>query len=213
MPPPFYPTTTSTQIPPFGTSLPPSSIFAPLDQSLWIENPPRPQVHTCPHCQRTETIVTNLQDEMRSAGSVQLQSRFCFILPNHDTGRILLDESQRNTIDPSITVIHSSATNYDSADESLEYSTTLPLLKKLDGAEPISEPKTIKSILRSKSTFKAKALKRVIINEPSSASTKGRYSSLASKVHSAPAGKLKNMKIEDDPSLAIVMKELNDLKL
>ncbi|GJV15520.1 hypothetical protein Tco_1360843 [Tanacetum coccineum] len=66
MPPLFYPTTTSTQIPPFRSSLPPSSTFAPLDESLWIENPHRPQVHTCPHCQRTETIVNNFQDEIRS---------------------------------------------------------------------------------------------------------------------------------------------------
>ncbi|GJX35869.1 hypothetical protein Tco_0247426 [Tanacetum coccineum] len=64
----------------------------------------------------------------------------------------------------------------------------LPPLKKLTGAEPVSGPKTIKSILKSKSTFKAETLK-------------------------APAGKLKNVKIEDDPPLAIVMKELNELKL
>nr|GEY31150.1 hypothetical protein [Tanacetum cinerariifolium] len=38
-------------------------------------------------------------------------------------------------------------------------------------------------------------------------------SSSASKTNSAPAGKLKNVKIEDDPPLAIVMKELNKLKL
>ncbi|GKA91234.1 hypothetical protein Tco_0813104 [Tanacetum coccineum] len=44
MPPPFYPTSTLTQIPPFRSSLPPSSIFVPLDQSLWIEHPPKPQV-------------------------------------------------------------------------------------------------------------------------------------------------------------------------
>ncbi|GKA17250.1 hypothetical protein Tco_0697087 [Tanacetum coccineum] len=51
-------------------------------------------------------------------------------------------------------------------------STPLPPLKKLDGAEPISGPKTIKSILRSKSTFKVETLKGVIINEPSSAFAK-----------------------------------------
>ncbi|GJU90723.1 retrovirus-related pol polyprotein from transposon TNT 1-94 [Tanacetum coccineum] len=34
-----------------------------------------------------------------------------------------------------------------------------------------------------------------------------------SKVNSAPAGKLKSVKIKDDPLLAIVMKELNELKL
>ncbi|GJY51638.1 hypothetical protein Tco_0442485 [Tanacetum coccineum] len=64
----------------------------------------------------------------------------------------------------------------------------LPPLEKLTGAEPISGPKTIKSILKSKSTFKDETLK-------------------------APAGKLKNVKMEDDPPLAIVMKELNELKL
>ncbi|GKE45583.1 retrovirus-related pol polyprotein from transposon TNT 1-94 [Tanacetum coccineum] len=41
-----------------------------------------------------------------------------FILPNHDTGRILPTESQRNTTDPSVAVNDSSATEYDSADES-----------------------------------------------------------------------------------------------
>ncbi|GKA53182.1 hypothetical protein Tco_0746497 [Tanacetum coccineum] len=35
----------------------------------------------------------------------------------------------------------------------------------------------------------------------------------SSKTNSAPAGKLKNVKMEDDPPLAIVMKELNELKL
>ncbi|GJT77102.1 retrovirus-related pol polyprotein from transposon TNT 1-94 [Tanacetum coccineum] len=128
-----------------------------------------------------------------------------FIFPNHDTGRILPFESQRHTTDPSAAVTDSSATDYDSVDESLVCSTPLPPLKKLDGAEPISEPKTIKSILRSKSTFKAEALKSVIINEPSSAPAKGKKSSPASKVHSVPAGKLKSVKIKDDPPLAIVL--------
>ncbi|GJS88385.1 retrovirus-related pol polyprotein from transposon TNT 1-94 [Tanacetum coccineum] len=103
--------------------------------------------------------------------------------------------------------------------ESLVCSTPLPPLKKLDGVEPISGPKTIKSILRSKSAFKAEALKSVIINEPSSTPTKGNKSFSASKVHSAPAGKLKNgsalknnsahagklknVKTEDDSPLSI----------
>ncbi|GJV35557.1 retrovirus-related pol polyprotein from transposon TNT 1-94 [Tanacetum coccineum] len=100
-----------------------------------------------------------------------------FILPNHDTSRILPSESQRNTTDPSIA--------------------------KLDGVEPISGQKTIKSILRSKSTLKFETLKGVIINKPSSTPAKGNKSSSASKVNSAPAGKLKSVKIEDDPPLAI----------
>ncbi|GJT52115.1 retrovirus-related pol polyprotein from transposon TNT 1-94 [Tanacetum coccineum] len=136
-----------------------------------------------------------------------------FILPNHDTGRILPAESQRNTIDPPVAVNNSSATDYNSADESSVCSTTLPPLKKLDGAKPILRPKTIKSILRSKSAFKAETLKGVIINEPSSALAKGNKSSSALKINSALAWKLKSVNIKDDPPLAIVMKELNNLKL
>ncbi|GKE55992.1 hypothetical protein Tco_1495177, partial [Tanacetum coccineum] len=136
-----------------------------------------------------------------------------FILPNHDIGRILPAESQRNTTDSPVAITDSSATNYDSVDESSVCSTPLPPLKKLDGDEPISGPKTIKSILRSKSTFKAETLKGVILNEPSSIPARGNKISLASKVNSTPAGKLKSVKIEDDPPLAIVMKELNNLKL
>nr|GEU30642.1 retrovirus-related Pol polyprotein from transposon TNT 1-94 [Tanacetum cinerariifolium] len=103
--------------------------------------------------------------------------------------------------------------NPDTTNESSVCSTPLPPLKKLDGAEPVSGSKTIKSILRSKSTFKAETLKGVIINEPSSAPTRGNKSSSALKVNSAPAGKLKIVKIEDDPPLTIVIKELNDLIL
>ncbi|GJZ40044.1 retrovirus-related pol polyprotein from transposon TNT 1-94 [Tanacetum coccineum] len=101
---------------------------------------------------------------------------------------------------------------YEKADESSVYSTPLLSLKKLDGAEPVSRPKTIKSILKSKSTFKAETLKGITINEPSSTPARGKSSS-ASKTNSAPGGKLKNVKMKDDPSLAIVMKELNELKL
>ncbi|GKA35681.1 hypothetical protein Tco_0722172 [Tanacetum coccineum] len=87
------------------------------------------------------------------------------------------------------------------------------LLEKLTGAKPISGLKTIKSILKLKSTFKAETLKGIINNEPSSAPARGNKSSSVSKTDSALAGKLKNVKIEDDSTLAIVMKELNELKL
>ncbi|GKE04154.1 hypothetical protein Tco_1396172 [Tanacetum coccineum] len=50
---------------------------------------------------------------------------------------------------------------------------TLPPLEKLTSAELVSGPKTIKSILKSKSTFKAETLKGFIINEPSSAPARG----------------------------------------
>nr|GEV14042.1 retrovirus-related Pol polyprotein from transposon TNT 1-94 [Tanacetum cinerariifolium] len=122
---------------------------------------------------------------------------------------ILPAESRKNTIDPSVALTNSLATDYDSADESLVCSNPLPPLKKLEGTKPISRPNTIKSILKSKSTLKAEALKGVIINKPFSTPAKGNKSSSALKVHSAPIGKLKSVKIKDDPSLAIVMKELN----
>ncbi|GJZ20532.1 retrovirus-related pol polyprotein from transposon TNT 1-94 [Tanacetum coccineum] len=94
--------------------------------------------------------------------------------------------------------------NHDTADESSVCSTPLPPLEKLAGAKPVFGPKTIKSILKSKSTFKDEALKGVIINEPSLAPAKGNISTLVSKTKSASAGKLKNVKMEDDPPLAIV---------
>ncbi|GKA06276.1 hypothetical protein Tco_0685500, partial [Tanacetum coccineum] len=126
---------------------------------------------------------------------------------------ILLAEWQRNTTDPPVAITDSLATDYDSTNESSVCSIPLPLLKKLDGAEPISRPKTIKSTLRSKSTFTSETLKGVIINEPSLAPARGNKSASASKVNSTPTGKLKSVKIKDDHPLAIVMKELNDLKL
>ncbi|GJX73856.1 hypothetical protein Tco_0312451 [Tanacetum coccineum] len=136
-----------------------------------------------------------------------------FILPNHDTVRILPSESQVNTTDPSVGVTDSSATDYDSADESSVCSTPLPPLEKLDGIKPVYRPKTIKSILKSNSTFKAETLKNVIINIPSSPPAKINKKALAPKINSAPAGKLKNVKTKDDFPLSGVMKELNDLKL
>nr|GEZ56257.1 putative reverse transcriptase domain-containing protein [Tanacetum cinerariifolium] len=134
-------------------------------------------------------------------------------LPNHDTGKVPLDESQRNITDPLVGFSDSSATDYDSADESSVCSTPLPPLEKLAGVKLVSGPKTNKSILKSNSTFKVETLKGITLNEPSSAPVKdNRKSTLASKTFSAPAGKLNNVKIEDDHLLATVMKELNELK-
>ncbi|GKA73742.1 hypothetical protein Tco_0780044 [Tanacetum coccineum] len=73
------------------------------------------------------------------------------IIPN------IPSESQRNTTDPSVTVTDSSAADYDSSDESLVCSTPLPPLKKLDGAEPITGPKSIKLILRGEALQAKKA--------------------------------------------------------
>ncbi|GJY94731.1 retrovirus-related pol polyprotein from transposon TNT 1-94 [Tanacetum coccineum] len=92
--------------------------------------------------------------------------------------KILPAESQMNVIDPSVTITDSSATEYDLADESSVCSTSLPPLEKLAGAEPVSEPKTFKSILNSNSILKVGSLK-------------------------APAGKVKNVKTEDDIPLSV----------
>ncbi|GKA91074.1 retrovirus-related pol polyprotein from transposon TNT 1-94 [Tanacetum coccineum] len=95
------------------------------------------------------------------------------------------------------------SSDYDLADKSSVCSTPLLPLKKLDGAEPGSGLKTIKSILKSKSMFKSETLKGITLNKPSSAPARGNKSSSASKTKSAPAGKLKNVKVEDDPPLAM----------
>nr|GFA71196.1 hypothetical protein [Tanacetum cinerariifolium] len=82
-------------------------------------------------------------------------------------------------------VSDSPAPYYDSADESSLCSTPL-LLKNLDGAEPGFGTKTVKSILKSKFTFKAETLKGITLNEPSLASARGNKISSASKTNSGP---------------------------
>ncbi|GKA75968.1 hypothetical protein Tco_0782346 [Tanacetum coccineum] len=108
-------------------------------------------------------------------------------LPNHDTSKVPSDESQRNTTNPLVAVFDSSTTDYDSTNKSSVCSTPLPPLEKLAG---------------------------FTLKEPSSTPAKdNRKGTSASKTFSAPAGKLKNVKIEDDPPLVTMMKELNELKL
>ncbi|GKF50695.1 hypothetical protein Tco_0147162, partial [Tanacetum coccineum] len=127
-----------------------------------------------------------------------------FTLSNHGSRKVPSNESQVNITDHSLVVSESLVTDYDSADESSVCSTLLPPLEKLTGAKPVSGPKTIKSILKLKSTFKAETSKGITISEPSLTPARGNKSSSASKTNSAPAGKLKNVKIQDDPPLAIV---------
>ncbi|GJT88768.1 hypothetical protein Tco_1070485 [Tanacetum coccineum] len=77
-------------------------------------------------------------------------------------------ESQVQITNPLVAITDSSATKYDLVDESLVCSTPLPPLEKLAGAEPVSGPKTIESILILKFSFTAETLKGVTINDPSS---------------------------------------------
>ncbi|GJX87386.1 hypothetical protein Tco_0339400 [Tanacetum coccineum] len=114
-----------------------------------------------------------------------------FILLNYDTGRILPTESKIKVTFPLVPVTDSLVIDYDSADESSICSTPLPLLEKLAGVELDFGPKSIKSILKSNSTFKAETLKGVTINEPNSAPAKANKNVSASKRNSAPVGKLK----------------------
>nr|GEU47247.1 hypothetical protein [Tanacetum cinerariifolium] len=108
-------------------------------------------------------------------------------------------EGSRNVaIAESSATDYDSTADYDSSDESSVCSTPLPPLKKLDGAEPISGPNTIKSILRSKSTLKAESLKGVMINKPSSTPTKGNKNSPALAVNSALAASLESCARQDE---------------
>nr|GEY59968.1 hypothetical protein [Tanacetum cinerariifolium] len=79
-----------------------------------------------------------------------------FNFPNQDTGRILPAESQLKVTISSVIVSDYSIIDYDSADESSVCSTPLPLLEKLACFKSVSGPKTIKSVFKSNSTFKAK---------------------------------------------------------
>nr|GFB30659.1 retrovirus-related Pol polyprotein from transposon TNT 1-94 [Tanacetum cinerariifolium] len=160
-----------------------------------------------------KSLTNNSEVSITGCNKPKLSGAGDFTLSNHDTGKVPLNESQRNTTDHLIAISNSSVTDYDSADESSVCSISLPPQEKLIGVEPVFGQKTIKSILKSESTFKDKTLKGITINEHSLALARGNKSSSASKTNSTPAGKLKNMKIKDDPPLAIVMKELNELKL
>ncbi|GKB83346.1 hypothetical protein Tco_0950241 [Tanacetum coccineum] len=131
-----------------------------------------------------------------------------FILLNYDTGRILPAESKIKVTDPLVPVTDSLVIDYDSADESSICSTPLPLLEKLASVELDSGPKSIKSILKSNSTFKAETLKGVTINEPTSAPAKGNKNVSASKKNSATAGKLKNVKTKDGIPLSHTLRPL-----
>ncbi|GKB55919.1 hypothetical protein Tco_0912105 [Tanacetum coccineum] len=133
--------------------------------------------------------IGQLTEDTSSCGSKDLSSEAeDSTLPNHDTDEIPSNKSQRSTIDPLVVVFDSPASDYDLADRSSVCSTPILPLKKLDGVGPGSGPKAIKSILKSKSMFKAETLKGITLNEQSSTPARGNKSSLASKTNSAPAG-------------------------
>ncbi|GJS88642.1 retrovirus-related pol polyprotein from transposon TNT 1-94 [Tanacetum coccineum] len=162
------------------------------------------ELNTC-----KEHFVDNSNVSITSSNKNRLSEAEDSTLPTHDTGKERISHKKTKNQAKSDKTGH----GMEKCDESSVCSTPLSLLEKLAGVKPVFGPKTIKLILKSKSTFKAKALKGVIINEPSSAPAKGNISTSVSNTNSSPAGKLKNVTMKDDPPLAIVMKELNELKL
>ncbi|GJX46688.1 hypothetical protein Tco_0271878, partial [Tanacetum coccineum] len=104
-------------------------------------------------------------DQLTEDPSSSRQKDLVFVKSLADHTKVSKPSVERPWLSKAKDVTDSLAIEYDSADESSVCSTPLPPLKKLDGVEPISGPKTIKSILRSKSTFKAKTLKGVTIIE------------------------------------------------
>nr|GEU91639.1 reverse transcriptase domain-containing protein [Tanacetum cinerariifolium] len=111
-------------------------------------------------------------------------------------------ESQRNSTDHPVTVIDSSETESDSTDESSVWSTSFPPLEKPGDAEPVSRSKTVKTTFKSICTFKTKALKGIIPNEPSSYLAQENKKASALKSNPAPAKNSKNVKITDNLYLA-----------
>ncbi|GJX86074.1 hypothetical protein Tco_0336848 [Tanacetum coccineum] len=65
LPPPFPPTTTPIQTPLFNPSFPPPSVYGPIDQTLWLESHPKPQEHSCLHCEKTEAMINNFKTKTR----------------------------------------------------------------------------------------------------------------------------------------------------
>ncbi|GJX37471.1 hypothetical protein Tco_0250774 [Tanacetum coccineum] len=112
-----------------------------------------------------------------------------------------------------VAVIDSSETEYDSAEESSVCSIFFLPLEKPSDAKTVSGPKAVKTTLKSISTFNAEDLKGIIPNELSSAPAQENKKASALKTNSAPTENSKNVKSTDYLYLAIVIKELNDLKL
>nr|GEW35266.1 retrovirus-related Pol polyprotein from transposon TNT 1-94 [Tanacetum cinerariifolium] len=108
-----------------------------------------------------KSLAYNLNVSITSSNKPRLSKTKDFTLPNHDISKVPSDESQRNTTNPSVAASDSLAINYDLANESSVNITHLPPLEKLAGAKPVSRTKTIKSILKSNSTFKAKTSKGI----------------------------------------------------
>ncbi|GKA23084.1 hypothetical protein Tco_0709046, partial [Tanacetum coccineum] len=98
-------------------------------------------------------------DQLTQDPSSSGQTDFVFVKsPADDTKVCILGVERPWLSEAKVAITDSSATEYNSVDESSVCSTPLPLLEKLAGAETVFGPKTIKSILKSNSTFKAETV-------------------------------------------------------
>ncbi|GKE53117.1 hypothetical protein Tco_1488273 [Tanacetum coccineum] len=73
-----------------------------------------------------KSLADNSNASITSSNKTRLSKAKDSTLPNHDTGKVPLDESRRNMTNPLVIISDSSVTIYDSADESLVCSTPLP---------------------------------------------------------------------------------------
>ncbi|GJS88368.1 hypothetical protein Tco_0771004 [Tanacetum coccineum] len=105
--------------------------------------------------------------------------------------------SELQKADSSVPITKSSVNEYDSADECF-CCTSLSSIEKLVDVEPDSGLKIIKSILKSKSTFKAEFLKGYTKNETTLTPAKVIKSVSDTKKNSALAEKHKSVKSKDD---------------
>nr|GEU65140.1 putative RNA-directed DNA polymerase [Tanacetum cinerariifolium] len=88
-------------------------------------------------------------DQLTEDPSSSRQKDLVFVKSSNDDTKVSIPGVERPWLsEAEVTIIDSSMTEYDLADESSVCSAPLPPLKKLYGAEPNSGPKTIKSILR-----------------------------------------------------------------
>ncbi|GJW23166.1 hypothetical protein Tco_0033788 [Tanacetum coccineum] len=119
-------------------------------------------------------------DQLTEDTSSSWPKDLVFVKSSADNSNVSITSSNKTRLSKAE---DSTLPNHDTADESSVYSTPLPPLEKLAGAKPISGPKTIKSILKSKFTFKDETLKGIIINEPSSSPAKGNISTSVNQHH------------------------------
>nr|GEW96050.1 hypothetical protein [Tanacetum cinerariifolium] len=160
----------------------------------------------CTTMQHASTEILKENKNLRKELNEPKSNTKTWLSSSKQVNQILPAESQRNSTDPPVAVIDSSESECDSTDESSVCFTSFPPLEKPSDVEPISGPKTVKTTLKLIYTFKTKALKGIIPNEPSSALAQENKNASTSKSNSSRVGNSKNVKTTDYLHLATVIK-------